>query len=92
MAKKKSKKKSKKKEGEEEKTLTCPQCGNNNGSSFQLWEDVIASRDVFGFNKKGVLEISGSSSPGDDSENDRLVCMSCMKDFPIPDDIEVEYV
>jgi len=89
MAKKKTKKKTKKKE---EKVLTCPHCGNDNDSNFQMWEDVIASRDVFGFNENGVLEISGSSSPGDDSENDRFVCMSCWKDFPMPDNIEVDYV
>ena len=72
--------------------LKCPNCPNCEPDQFQHWEDVIASRSVSGFNEDGTLEIFGSSDTGDEGENGRLVCSECYFEFPVPDDIDIEWV
>lgn len=72
--------------------LKCPHCDNCDPSCFQHWEDVTAYRRSQGFNMHGQLEISGLSDTSDDGDNGRLFCEECDKEFPIPDDIEIEWV
>jgi len=65
----------------------CPKCG---GTSLQVWEDTLCTRDVHDFNEYGQLMVDGYASAGE-SEGDRFYCRSCGHEFPIPEDIEIEY-
>lgn len=81
-----------KKEEKKKPELKCPHCGNGDTECFKYCEDVIESRSIFGFNDKGVLEVSGISKSDGDGENSRLYCEPCGKYFSIPKDIEIDWV
>ena len=72
--------------------LQCPSCGQD--ESFQYLEEVTNQRAVFGFNEDGILEIAAQDhiDINDDGERERLCCRDCLTEFPIPPDIEIDFV
>ena len=78
----------------ERKNITCPGCGAVN-PRLRYLEDIVCYREVTGFNDEEELEIDGLYESGegyDDGENARLTCMDCLREFPIPDGIDVDFV
>lgn len=78
--------------------LKCPSCGwdgssfSQHGSSFKYLEEVTSMRSVVGA-RKGVIKVDcderiDSDDPG---SSPRLLCASCLEEFPIPDGMKIEF-
>jgi hypothetical protein len=70
--------------------LLCRHCG---GRDFRYVEDIQNWREVIGL-QAGTLTIDGLYHTGegyDDGDNPRLQCANCCSEFPVPDDVAVEF-
>ena len=87
--------------------LKCPKCGCEDVSQFVYLEDIINCRKVLHVEDDGTLVIDGhyDTDGYDDGDNPRLQCHNevsgdapdsvgniCMHEFPIPDDVETDFV
>lgn len=80
--------------------LGCPKCGWDGSADgthdfcFRYLEEVTAIRRVERINDDGILEISGEEHIGidDPGANARLQCGDCLTEFPIPEDLKIEFV
>ncbi len=71
--------------------LVCPKCGDDRAEMFVLLTNLIGQRDVQGF-VDGVLMVdSHYESDEADEPCDRFLCM-CNHEFPVPEDITIDYV
>lgn len=86
--------------------LRCPHCGNrghhadvwtrNAGVPFKLVEDVVrsfeftASLDADG-RLAIVADTDSDSVDWESGHKQRLECMACFGDFPLPNDTDVDY-
>jgi hypothetical protein len=80
-------------------TLRCPACGWDGSTEgthdfcFRFVEEVTSIRRVEGLNG-GVLEIAGDEriDINDHGANARLQCGDCLAEFPIPEDLKLDFV
>jgi hypothetical protein len=77
--------------------LSCPHCGydgrepTENGT-FRFLEDVTSYHEVKRLDR-GTLYVSDNWDLylGDHVKNRRLECRSCMREFELPKNIDIEY-
>ncbi len=82
------------------KGIVCPKCGARSAPrlhgerhdrfdsfGFDWITDVVAVREVLGFDENGKLHVDGGYSDTDD-KNDRLACQKCGHQFPLIPEIE----
>jgi hypothetical protein len=71
--------------------ITCPECGYN---GVRYVEDISCYREVYSL-ADGVLEIDGlykTDGYDEDGQNPRLQCEHCCHEWPIPEDLELDFV
>jgi hypothetical protein len=81
-------------------TLVCPSCGwdgsddGQHNFCFRYLEEVTSIRRVEGFNEAGVLEIAGEERIAieDAGANGRFECGNCLAEFPIPEELKIDFV
>jgi len=76
---------------------TCPSdftCPNGHSDDIRYLEDITNYRQVEGFDEEGNLRVDGlyHTDGYDDGNNPRLSCGECGEEFPIPDDLEIDFV
>lgn len=80
--------------------LSCPRCGWDGSADgthdfcFRYLEEVTSIRRVEGVNDAGVLEIAGEEHIAieDPGANLRLQCGDCLAEFPIPENLIIDFV
>ena len=86
--------------------LRCPHCGNNGADDgkwttnasvpFKLVEDVIRSFEFRAALEKGrlslVADVETDRVDWESGSNQRIECMSCFGDFPVPADADVDFL
>jgi len=80
--------------------IRCPKCGGT--EAFRYIEDIVNHREVLGFTEHGMLRVSGFYETGegyDYGTNPRLECGNddkdgrpCGHEFPLPPDVEIDFV
>jgi hypothetical protein len=88
--------------------IVCPHCGydgskearHNRSDNFQYLEDAVTYRSVLyghGHEDAGedeVLQVDGLYHVYDEGNetNPRFLCMNCLGEFPVPDDLELDFI
>jgi len=85
--------------------LQCPHCGytgkepSEHGGTFRLlsdttvWREIIRVRRAKGDQPRTLVAEGLSDKYDEDPEkNDRIECRACLKEFPLPKDLPVDYV
>ncbi len=70
----------------------CPSCGSD--KDIRYVEDIQNWRRVLGL-EDGTLRVEARYHIGegwDDGYNARYCCGACLHEFPIPDDLEIDWV
>lgn len=73
--------------------LTCPHCGNNKPQHFTYLENLPAVRHVRSVSKNviivdGLVHDHSYESPTEI----RLHCNDCVKEFPVPEGMTIEFI
>jgi len=76
--------------------LKCPKCGNDSWSDMRYLEDIVVYRELRRFNPKAdpALVIASGYASGegyDYGENARLECLACFKEFPLSDEVTIDF-
>jgi hypothetical protein len=88
--------------------IVCPHCGydgkgqarHSSQDNFQYLEDAVTYRSVLhghGFKEWAedeVLQVDGLYHVYDEGNetNPRFLCMNCLGEFPVPDDLELDFI
>jgi hypothetical protein len=79
--------------------LTCPHCDydgkedTQHGGTFRYLSDQTAWREIIRWNKKRMIVEGRSDTYDDDQEtNDRIECRACLKQFPLPTGLDIEFI
>jgi hypothetical protein len=81
----------------------CPHCGydgsrdpRERSEAFLYLEDIQCYREVLHEESRGnTLKVASLYRTGegfDDGTNGRILCGNCLGEFPVPEDLDVEFV
>ncbi|MCI0527005.1 MAG: hypothetical protein L0Y56_06055 [Nitrospira sp.] len=77
---------------------TCPSdftCPNGHSGDIVYLEDLTSFRRINGYAEDGTLLVEGFyETEGFDEQatNPRFCCEECGEEFPIPDEVEIDFV
>ncbi len=70
--------------------LRCSHCGESDIDKLKYMEDIQNFRELESFDGKH-LNVNSHYDVADDGDNPRLLCNTCDKESPIPEDIEIDF-